>query len=801
MPPRDADIVPGLAVFDGPFSLEQRQGYADTAVVGGLAQFVHRQCSRLVGAAGDAGVREACAGLTGILADYGALDPGQRAERIARAREILEDVGAGARPRKPAPGRARQREKPQPARDVDDPVTVLWGVSEARARQLANLGVHTVLDLLQHYPLRHEDRREIHRVLDLSEGQVSTVKVTVEATGQTQKRGRFTVTTVPVHDESGPAELRWYGQNFRATQFDPGDEVLASGTCRYFRDLPQIENPEVERATQRSVLSADRLVPIYGLTKGLYMPQIRRFAHAAVRGYAHLVPDIVPEKIRSRRGLCSAQFGIENIHFPKDEDALERARHRITYEELFILQVQLARLRREAKAPERGVTLRVESEWLDELRGVLPFELTAAQERVINEIAADLTRPEPANRLLHGDVGSGKTAVAAWALLAAARNGYQAAYMVPTEVLAGQQSRVLRQWLGPLDIEVALLIGGMRRGKKRLQERIADGEVPVIVGTHALIQEAVEFHRLGVAIIDEQHRFGVLQRAALREKGYNPNVLVMTATPIPRTLALTVYGDFDISVLDELPPGRQPPITRVLTMRDRAQAYDFVRQEVVEGKQAFIVCPLVEESERLQVQAATDLAQRLEREILPDLRIGLVHGRMSTEEKDAVMQAFARGHLDVLCATSVIEVGVNIPNTSVMLVENAERFGLAQLHQLRGRVCRADHVSHCLLLVGARSRAARERVQVLARTSDGFEIAEEDLKVRGPGEFYGTRQHGLPDLKMASVLADTQTLVEAREDAMALIDADPGLREPEHRALGERVRHRVEERLRLVNVS
>ncbi len=806
MPPREADSAPEWAVFDGPFSLEQRQGFADTAVVGGLAQFVRRQCSALGGAAGDNGIHAACSDLTELFADYGALDPSERAQRIARAREILADMGApqSQRPEpRPAVPRRSSTRRPErrPTRTVDDPVTVLWGVSEARARQLAGLGIYTVLDLLQHYPLRHEDRCEMVRLADLGEGDSATIKAIVDAAGETHRRGRFRLTTVPVRDEyGGVAELKWYGQDFRATQFDPETVVFATGTVRYFREMPQLDNPEVESAGNRDCLSAGRIVPLYGLTKGLYMPQMRRFAHTALRDYAHVAPEIIPEDIRSRRGLCASQFAIENIHFPRDEEALEEARHRITYEELFILQVQLARLRREAKAPETGITLQVKPEWLDDLRDALPFDLTNAQRRVIDDIAGDLTSPQPANRLLHGDVGSGKTAVAAWVVLAAARNGYQAAYMVPTEVLAEQQYRTLRDLLGPLNVEVALLVGGTRR-KRELHERIAGGDVAVVVGTHAIIQESVEFDKLGLAIIDEQHRFGVRQRAALREKGYNPNIVVMTATPIPRTLALTVYGDFDISVLDELPPGRTLPSTRVLTMRQRTEAYDFVRQEIIAGRQAFVVCPLVEESESLDVQAASDLAQRMEREIFPDLRIGLVHGRMRTEEKDAVMHAFGRGHLDVLCATTVIEVGVNIPNASVMLVENAERFGLAQLHQLRGRVCRGEHESHCLLLVGARSRASRERVEVLARTNDGFEIAEEDLKVRGPGEFYGTRQHGLPDLKMASVLADTATLVEAREDALALIDTDPGLREPGHRALGERIKRRVDDRLRFVNVS
>jgi len=791
-----------LDVLTGPLNLEERKGYGDVAVHGGLGPLVERVAAAVAQTARSQHAQELVQELRTRFADYPTATPEQRAQAVARAREIIEAMSAEAAGLPAQPAARPGPQPPQPSRGLSAPVTVVRGISTARADLLANLGIATVDDLLRHYPVRHEDRREITLVDELPEGRTASVVGEVEAEGKAIRRGSARLVKVPLRDQVGTVYLTWFGQDFRATQFKPGTTLFASGMVKYYRGVPHLQTPECEIVGRGDPLHVGRLVPIYPLTKGLYMPQLRRMVHAAIQGFAHLVPEMLPADVVSRHNLCGAEYAIRNIHFPQDEEALAAARRRLTFEELFRLQLQLARIRYELKGEEAGVPLEVKPEYLERFGAALDFELTQAQRRAIAEIGEDLASSRPGNRLLHGDVGSGKTAVAAWALYVTGQNGYQGAFMAPTEILAEQHRRVLGGLLEPLGVEVALLIGGLRRGRSQLQRRIAAGEVPVVVGTHALIQEAVSFARLGLAVIDEQHRFGVEQRASLRAKGYHPNVLVMTATPIPRTLALTVYGDFDISVLDEMPPGRQQVVTEVLTMRQRRKAYDFVRQEVHEGKQAFIVCPLVEESDQLEdVRAATELARRLQKEVFPDLRVGLIHGRMAVDEKDDVMAAFRRGDLDVLCSTTVVEVGVDMPNASVMVVENAERFGLAQLHQLRGRVGRGQHLSHCLLLAGRKSSEAWERLEVLAQTTDGFKIAEADLRLRGPGEFYGTRQHGLPDLKMADIMADTPALVRARQEAFELIERDPNLSQPEHALLRQDLESRLGELPTRVEVS
>ncbi|MFQ6097005.1 MAG: ATP-dependent DNA helicase RecG, partial [Armatimonadota bacterium] len=570
------ELTASLGGLEGPLSLEERKGYKDDAVIGGLGPFMLRRTAELAADSHSDEFRARIRELGSLFRGYGAAERSQRAATVAQARRLIASLRRALAAESGAAQPPRTRHPPRPARpSLDDPVTVLWGVSEKRAEQLANLHIRTVRDLLQHYPVRHEDRREVVRIADLSQGQRAAIIGEVVGPGETERRRRVSVTKVEVRDDTGVAYLTWFGQDFRATQFKPGTRIFAAGQVRFYGMAPHLQTPEVELVGRRDAINVGRIVPIYRLTKGLYMPQMRRIAHAALDRYADLVPEVLPPEVRERRGLCEAQFAVRNIHFPESPEALEQAKRRVTFEELFILQVQLARLRRDAKSAPHGVALQVRPEHLEQLKANLPFELTRAQERAIRDIGADLASPQPANRLLHGDVGSGKTVVAAWALLVAARNGCQAAFMAPTEILAEQHHRVLRELLSPLGVDVGLLIGGVARGKSELKRRLADGGLPVVVGTHALIQEGVEFANLGLAIIDEQHRFGVLQRAALREKGYSPNVIVMTATPIPRTLALTVYGDFDISVLDEMPAGRKPVTTHVLTMRQRPKAYDF----------------------------------------------------------------------------------------------------------------------------------------------------------------------------------------------------------------------------------
>jgi ATP-dependent DNA helicase RecG len=517
---------------------------------------------------------------------------------------------------------------------------------------------------------------------------------------------------------------------------------------------------------------------------------MRKLVLAALQACTDYPESRVPGEIIERRDLMPLALAYREVHLPTNQATLKAARARMAYDELFLLQVRLAQRRREAKVTVESASLET-GQAPEELRGVLPFALTGAQERVIAEILDDLRRPEAASRLIHGDVGAGKTVVAAAALLAAVRAGKQAVMMAPTELLAEQHCRTLTELLAPLKVRPVLLTGSLNsQAKRQVQEQVATGQAQLVVGTHALFQESVQFADLAVAVIDEQHRFGVRQRALLVGKGLRPNVFIMSATPIPRTLALTAYGDFDVSILDELPPGRTPVHTELLTLREEGRAFRMVSDVVARGRQAYLVCPIIEANENRRLAAAQELYERFHRGIFPSLRLALVHGKMDAAEREQIMERFRAGDLEALVATTVIEVGVDVPNAICMVIMNAEMFGLAQLHQLRGRVARSHDQAYCLLVTGARNLDVIERLQVLERTNDGFLVAEEDLRRRGPGEMVGSKQSGLPDLRMADLLADTATLAKAREDAFALIDADPELQRDEHRELRQWLRER-----------
>jgi len=544
------------------------------------------------------------------------------------------------------------------------------------------------------------------------------------------------------------------------------------------------------------------LVPLYPLTHGLRPRQVRRLMKEVVDGYAWRIEDYLPEVVRKGCQLLDLPEAISQAHYPDDVEMKDRARVRLAFDELFLLQLGVLSKKREWQDGQPGTPLNIDSRLLDAFINSLPFKLTLAQQKVKEEILADLAKPRPMSRLLQGEVGSGKTIVALAALLVAVLSGYQGALMAPTEILAEQHfghicdllSRVGQVESGeehrcrfagflPRPLTVALLVGGISQAKKReLQQQILEGKIDIVFGTHALIQKEVSFHRLGLAVVDEQHRFGVAQRAALRQKGYNPHVLVMTATPIPRTLALTLYGDLDLSVIDELPPGRQVIKTKWLRPEQRGAAYNFLRRQVAQGRQAFVICPFVEESEAIQAKAATAEYERLSRQVFPDLRLGLLHGRMSAAEKDEVMRRFRAGELDILVSTPVVEVGIDVPNATVMLIESAERFGLSQLHQFRGRVGRGEAQSYCMLLAEDPSEIGRQRLDIIESTQDGFLLAEKDMELRGPGEFFGTRQSGLPDLRMAR-LSDVALLDMARSQAIELFERDPRLLMPEHSLL------------------
>ncbi|MGQ9454749.1 MAG: ATP-dependent DNA helicase RecG [Armatimonadota bacterium] len=690
---------------------------------------------------------------------------------------------------------------------LDTSVQYVKGVGPRLASVLNKLGIFTVRQLLFYFPRRHEDRTRFARVCQLRQGDAAAVFGTVVAAENVSTRGSLVLTKVIVDDGSGVVTLTWFNQKFRRDQFQKlrGRKIIAYGTVQSGRWGVEIANPEWEvYSDDADPLSSGRVVPVYPLTDGVYQTQLRRIIRNAIDGYASLLEETLPAEIRGRLGLVDIERAIQNIHFPEDEGALEAARKRLVFDELFLLQLALAMRKRGAEAPGRGIEFTIPDNLEEELRQILPFELTDAQRRVIKEIACDMARPVCMNRLLQGDVGSGKTVVALAAMLIAARNGYQSALMAPTEILAEQHYLGISEYIGRLDlmgIHVDLLTGSMGASRRQMvRERIASGETQIVIGTHALIQEGVEFKNLGLVVIDEQHRFGVLQRAALVEKGLNPDMLVMTATPIPRTLTLTVYGDLDVSIIDELPPGRKPVKTHWKHVGERRKVYEALRKIIDQGRQAYVVCPLIEESEKLQACAASELADFLANEMFPDLRVGLLHGQMKTEEKDAVMSAFRRGEIDILVSTTVIEVGVDVPNATVMIIEDADRFGLAQLHQLRGRVGRGSEQSFCVLICEGANEESIRRMQIMTSTNDGFTIAEEDLKLRGPGEFYGTRQSGMIGMKIADIFRDVPLLELARKEAFELVESDPELSDPRHQLLRRELLDKYEG-MQLVTVS
>ncbi len=707
--------------------------------------------------------------------------------------------------RQPGDGKTGSRPAAGSPGGLDTPAQYVKGVGPRRAADLARLGVTTVGDLLRHLPRRHEDRSRLKPIAMVLPDTVETVKGRVLAVTESRPRRGLTITKVSIGDGTATLQGVWFNQPFIKKNLRAGETVVFSGRVeRHFGHL-QMNGPEYEVLDGADPLNAGRIVPVYRATEGLSQRYLRAVIKGAADAYAGLMPEALPAELRQRLGLLPAPAAWRAIHFPADEAELDAARRRLAFEELFLLQLGLGLVKQHVRRREPGFRHGPDGDLVRRFLAALPFRLTAAQERVVREIKADMESPHPMNRLVQGDVGSGKTVVAALALLKAVESGAQGAMMAPTEILAEQHYLRLRRLLEPLGVGVALLTGGQGREERQAALfGLSAGHLQVAIGTHALIQEGVAFKRLSLVITDEQHRFGVRQRALLQEKGtaggIHPDVLVMTATPIPRTLALTLFGDLDVSVIDELPPGRRPLTTRWLSEKDRGKAYGFVREQVRAGRQAYVICPLVEESDAIDARAAIEWAARLEK-ALPEFRVGVLHGRLKAAEKEAVMDAFQRGEVQILVATTVVEVGVDVPNATVIVIEGADRFGLAQLHQLRGRVGRGEHPSYCLLIADPSSEDGRSRMAVMTRTADGFAIAEEDLQLRGPGEFFGTRQHGLPDLLVANPVRDLPILEEARQEAFALLEADPSLARPEHAVLRQAVRDRFRGRLALIGVG
>lgn len=704
---------------------------------------------------------------------------------------------------------------------LEAPVQYLKGVGPRLAELLAARDVRTVGDLLRFLPRRYEGRQGKRSVRELTPGLAATLEVEVLAKATKSTRGRPTLDVV-VGDDTGILDLHWFhvpgGKRF-AQRFSKGQRLVVSGQVRRFRGRLQMVHPETQMVTDKGSADgpADGIVPIYAEVEGIRPAHLRRIVANALPAADHM-PDPLPDRLREKRELPSLPETIRSLHCPPCNEALLASlqeaqsvwHKRLIYEELFVLQLVVLR-RRALAAREAGRAIQL-AERLADLAGQLfDFELTGAQARVVGELEADMSRPLPMQRLLQGDVGCGKTAVAVAAAAGAAKGGLQTAIMAPTEILAEQHARTALQVLPAAGVRVALLTGSVTGGeRRRILEELKAGEIQVIVGTHALIQDDVVFAALGLAIVDEQHRFGVMQRARLLEQGreslgFHPHMLVMTATPIPRSLALTVYGDLDVSVIDELPPGRPPMSTHLFREKQRDQVYRRVRHAVAKGQQAYVVFPLVEESEKEGMETirdATSSAEELREGHLQGLRLGLLHGRMSGDEKDAVMRRFTDQEIEVLVATTVIEVGIDVPNATVMVIEHAERFGLSQLHQLRGRVGRGFESSQCLLVARyTPSEDAWRRLKIMEQTRDGFRIAEEDLAMRGPGDFLGTRQSGLPLLSVANLARDQRILMAAREDATELLQRDPEVAADEHGGLREFLMSAWAERLELVKVG
>ena len=814
-----------MTIDNGPLrkilDLEFKKGFQDSAVIGGLDKFLALWSSQYSQLIFDPGLLKRLLLICPPNPRYAAMNKIQRKEWISAMMSFLDNPG------NPVPS-SRVPEEPSPdltgkGTAIQDPtnippnkktaakkninpqslelgVTAVKGINEALQKKFAKLGVLTVRDLLYYFPNRHLDYSQRAYINNLKIGQENTIIANVWEAREA-RLGTRRSTEATVGDETGNMRIVWFNQPYLVKTLKNASRIVVSGRVSVFGGMPVFESPEWEPYEDKELVHTGRLVPVYPLTQGLSQRQVRRILKPAVDQWSWQLNDFLPSDLRERLKFPELPEAIRQAHYPEDEAHKDSARRRLAFDELLLLQLGVLSKKRNWQESGPGNSFRTDRPELAKFIQSLPYALTSGQTKALQDILTDLHKDKPMSRLLQGEVGSGKTVVATAALILAVAEGFQGAMMAPTEILAEQHFNTLRRVLSTVGVEegegniytfsgflekpltVALLMGDLSQLKKqKIQERISSGDIEIAIGTHALIQKDVSFHKLGLAVVDEQHRFGVEQRTALRQKGTNPHVLVMTATPIPRTLALTLYGDLDLSVINELPPGRQQIKTRWLKPEQRDSAYHFIRQQIQAGRQAFIICPLVEESESVQAKAAVAEYEQLSAEVFPDLKLGLLHGRMSSEEKDAAMQRFSTGELHILVSTPVVEVGIDVPNATVMLIESADRFGLSQLHQFRGRVGRGKEQSYCMLLAEKPSEIGKERLDLIEKIHNGFILAEEDLKLRGPGEFFGTRQSGLPDLKMAR-LSDVALLELARREATALFQSDPELKHADHQLL------------------
>lgn len=672
-------------------------------------------------------------------------------------------------------------------------VQYVKGVGESRAKTFLRLGLKTVGDLVQYYPRDYEDRTITKRIAEIQEGDACSVVASLAADiTESRPRRNLKITKALVTDGSGFMNITWFNQDYIKKNIQPGQEYVFFGPAKRNGARVEMQNPVFEPASGIQKQTG-QIMPIYPLTHGITQNILRSAIKYTLSGMEHHIVDILPASLRAQHKLAEAAFSYEQIHFPKSFSDMEAARKRLVFQELLLMQLGLLAVKGNIN-DQKGIAFPTVD--MAPILEAIPFKLTDAQEKVFAEIEKDMESERRMNRLIQGDVGSGKTIVAVLAIYKAAKSGYQSAFMVPTEILAEQHFQSTASLFEKLGVKAGLLTGGMKKKEKEaVKAALEQGSLDLVIGTHAILEDNTAFSKLGLVVTDEQHRFGVRQRARLSIKGTNPDLLVMTATPIPRTLSLVLYGDLDVSIIDSLPPGRKPIETYAVDEGKRDRVYQFIRKLVAEGRQAYIVCPLVEDSEAIEAESAEGLAERIRDDILKDLRVGLIHGKMKSAQKDETMRLFSGGGLDVLVSTTVIEVGVNVPNASVMVIENAERFGLAQLHQLRGRVGRGEHQSYCILFNQSKSQISRQRMEIMSKSNDGFVIAEKDLELRGPGDVFGVRQHGLPEFKIANFYRDMEILKEVHETVKEMTEKAYLHQDPSYKLLKDQVDRIMQEKL------